>query len=115
MSLRRKNNMDDLIVLTVGHQNAVFSRTRRRWRSYYSTGFYPVIARGQRLLFGWIPFSVGDLLYAAVVVWLSVPVGKRGIRRLVRREAGRGWLLRGCWAAVFVLLWVYVLFNGRGA
>lgn len=30
---------------------------------YYSTGIYPVISNFFRLLFGWIPFSIGDLLY----------------------------------------------------
>jgi hypothetical protein len=77
---------------------------------YYSTGFYPVVARGQRLLFGWLPFSIGDLLYVAVVILLVYRL-VRGIRRLVRRQAGRGWLLRGVGQAVFVLLWVYVVFN----
>src|SRR5262245_44196512 len=30
----------------------------------YTYGIYPYIARVQRYLFGWIPFSVGDLFYA---------------------------------------------------
>ncbi|WP_350290878.1 DUF3810 domain-containing protein [uncultured Croceitalea sp.] len=30
---------------------------------YYSEGIYPVISKFLRLLFGWIPFSVGDLFY----------------------------------------------------
>ncbi len=29
---------------------------------YYSKGFYPIISSLFRILFGWIPFSVGDLL-----------------------------------------------------
>jgi hypothetical protein len=94
--------------LTVGI--AGFSRYPAAVERYYSMGLYPVIARGQRLLFGWIPFSVGDLLYGVVAVLLLYRL-VRGIRRLLRREAKRGWgwrLLRGC---VFVVLWVYVVFN----
>ncbi|PQJ74397.1 DUF3810 domain-containing protein [Polaribacter gangjinensis] len=30
--------------------------------SYYSTGIYPIISKFLRLLFGWIPFSIGDVL-----------------------------------------------------
>ncbi len=30
---------------------------------FYSTGFYPVLSKVFRLVFGWIPFSVGDLIY----------------------------------------------------
>ena len=30
---------------------------------YYSEWFYPLISKASRYAFGWIPFSVGDLLY----------------------------------------------------
>ena len=31
--------------------------------TYYSEGIYPYISRFLRFLFGWVPFSVGDLFY----------------------------------------------------
>jgi hypothetical protein len=37
---------------------------------YYSNGIYPYIASFLRLLFGWIPFSVGDVLYFLAGIWL---------------------------------------------
>ncbi|HUB62319.1 MAG TPA: DUF3810 domain-containing protein [Puia sp.] len=88
----------------------VFSFFPAAVEKYYSKGLYPVIARTQRVLFGWVPFSIGDILYGAAVVVLMV-WGVRSIRKLVRREVPRGWLVRGFCGAVFVLLWVYVLFN----
>lgn len=36
--------------------------------TYYSNGIYPVISRFFRILFGWIPFSVGELVYTALIV-----------------------------------------------
>ncbi|GMN09363.1 DUF3810 domain-containing protein [Croceitalea sp. MTPC9] len=30
---------------------------------YYSEGIYPILSKFLRLLFGWIPFSVGDIFY----------------------------------------------------
>ena len=39
---------------------------------YYSTGVYPVITRSLRWLLGWLPFSVGDLLYTAAGIYLLV-------------------------------------------
>ncbi|WP_339628964.1 DUF3810 domain-containing protein [uncultured Maribacter sp.] len=36
--------------------------------NYYSTGFYPFISRLFRILFGWIPFSIGDLIYFALII-----------------------------------------------
>ncbi|WP_423998689.1 DUF3810 domain-containing protein [Maribacter sp. IgM3_T14_3] len=35
---------------------------------YYSTGLYPVISKFFRLLFGWVPFSVGDILYFVLLI-----------------------------------------------
>ncbi|WP_240751460.1 DUF3810 domain-containing protein [Flagellimonas onchidii] len=37
---------------------------------YYSNGIYPIISQFLRTLFGWIPFSVGDILYLAAF-WLA--------------------------------------------
>ncbi|WP_234416091.1 DUF3810 domain-containing protein [Flagellimonas amoyensis] len=36
--------------------------------NYYSNGVYPYISGLLRTLFGWIPFSVGDLVYTALTV-----------------------------------------------
>lgn len=35
---------------------------------YYSQGIYPYISVFFRNLYGWVPFSVGDLLYAALIL-----------------------------------------------
>jgi len=35
--------------------------------NYYSNGIYPFISKAFRTVFGWLPFSVGDLLYAALI------------------------------------------------
>lgn len=37
---------------------------------YYSRGFYPYFSYLPKFLFSWIPFSVGDLLYALVLGYL---------------------------------------------
>lgn len=38
--------------------------------NYYSNGIYPIISKTSRFLFGWLPFSVGDVLYAALVIYI---------------------------------------------
>lgn len=35
---------------------------------YYSLGVFPFLSRISRHLFGWIPFSVGDVLYSAMII-----------------------------------------------
>lgn len=41
----------------------LISRSPEFVESYYSKGIYPVISRFFRIIFGWIPFSIGDILY----------------------------------------------------
>nr|WP_273569092.1 DUF3810 domain-containing protein [Maribacter sp. Hal144] len=50
--------------------------------TYYSKGIYPVISRFFRLLFGWIPFSFGDVLYflLGVIAIRYVFVNRKRIR-----------------------------------
>lgn len=38
--------------------------------AYYSNGIYPYISKFLRLLFGWIPFSVGDMLISLLLFYL---------------------------------------------
>lgn len=109
MSFYKKVIWAYLIVLAVGIKIvSYFPRVVERW---YSNGFYPQVSRLQRLLFGWVPFSVGDLLYLAAAIWLIYGL-VRLIRRLIRREADRAWLLMTLRKTLFVCLLVYVLFNG---
>ncbi len=38
--------------------------------SYYSLGLYPFLSKLSRTIFGWIPFSMGDIIYALLFVAL---------------------------------------------
>lgn len=77
---------------------------------YYSTGIYPGIATILRVITGWVPFSIGDILYAAVAIWLLVRLFKI-IRVLFRRKAS--W--KGFWYIIrrtFIkILAIYLIFN----
>lgn len=46
--------------------------------TYYSNGIYPFISGVFRFLLGWIPFSIGDLLYASLVILALGYVYKKG-------------------------------------
>ncbi|MBS1566632.1 MAG: DUF3810 domain-containing protein [Bacteroidetes bacterium] len=79
----------------------------------YSNGLYPLISGLQRLLLGWLPFSVGDLLYAVAVVWLIVLLVKF-VRAVFRKKNGAARLFwwKVLQRLVFWCLWIYVVFNG---
>src|SRR6202000_2487491 len=64
-----------------------------------------------RLLFGWLPFSIGDIVYGGLILWLIVGLVQL-IRRLVKRQVDKLWLFAWLRGALFIFLLVYVLFNG---
>lgn len=41
---------------------------------FYSTGLYPIISRFFRMVFGWIPFSIGDILYFFIGLTLLISI-----------------------------------------
>jgi hypothetical protein len=76
----------------------------------YSTRIYPYISRFFRIVFGWIPFSIGDLVYAAIAIYIIIKVGKLirvGIRRKVNRES----FIRGMLKFFYISAAVYICFN----
>ena len=76
---------------------------------YYSNGIYPVISKGQRYLFGWLPISIGDLLYAFFILVILVKFVQ--ITRVIfRRKFNRQYFLTGLKQLIFFFLLVYVLF-----
>ena len=109
MRTGRKITWICLVVLAVAIK--VLSRYPGAVEQYYSTGLYPVLARLQRGLFGWIPFSVGDILYGAALVWIGYGL-VHAIKAMVRRQTGAAWWFALVRRILFVFLWVYVLFNG---
>lgn len=76
----------------------------------YTYGLYPMIAKTQRLILGWLPFSAGDLFYGflvLVVIFRCIQL----IRVLIRRQFNRQYLKNGLQQLIFFFLFVYVFFN----
>jgi hypothetical protein len=77
---------------------------------YYSTRFFPAFSAVQRFLFGWLPISVGDLLYAFLLLALFYQVAQL-IYGLIRKRATRKVLAELSQRIIFLLLLAYVGFN----
>lgn len=77
---------------------------------YYSRGFFPVFSLVQRWVFGWIPFSLGDWLYAFLLLIIFFKTGWL-IRDLWHRKVNRAYCVSGAQQAIFFFLSVYVFFN----
>ncbi|TCJ19353.1 DUF3810 domain-containing protein [Flaviaesturariibacter flavus] len=88
----------------------VFSSDAGRVERWYSQGLYPPLSRGLRALFGWVPFSIGDLLYGAAVVYLAWQLF-RFLRRAAQRKLALGNWARPLSRAAKIALSVYLLFQ----
>lgn len=105
---RKKNAWLVLVGLTIFIK--IFSFFPDAVEKYYASGFYPVVSQIQRILFGWLPFSVGDLLYGSVIIWLLYKV-YHTTRRIVKRTTTREYWFNALRQTGFTVLMVYVLFN----
>lgn len=76
---------------------------------YYSLSFYPVISQILRILLGWIPFSIGDILYLTASVFLISKVWKVFALLFKKRLLQHlKWPL--LWKYLRLVLWIYIIF-----
>jgi hypothetical protein len=99
-----------LILLGLAICIKIFSLFPDAVEKYYAAGIYPVISKLQRILFGWLPFSVGDLFYGMVIVWLIYKL-YHTIRRVIKKQTNRKYWLHALLQTTFVVVIVYVSFN----
>ncbi len=71
---------------------------------YYSQGIYPVLSKLLRYVFGWIPFSLGDVMYLLLIV-LAIRWLIKNAHRLKKRPV---WFLVDVTATVSI---IYLVFN----
>ncbi len=95
-----------VIALTI----RLFSLDADRVEAHYSLGFYPLVSLGLRHLFGWLPFSVGDLLYSFIIFWMIVWTFKV-IKRVSKPTQFKASIVPGLLRTTVVFLAVYIVFN----
>src|SRR5437762_3780214 len=75
----------------------------------YSNGIYPVISKIQRFLFGWIPFSMGDVIYGFFILVLLVKSWQI-LAVILRRKFNRQYFFSSLKQILFFCLLVYIFF-----
>ena len=77
-----------------------------RWiEAIYSTHIYVVVSSLLRIITGWIPFSLGDILYAAVFIWLIF-----AIIRFFRHKLSWQFFFTVLQNLIVKMLWLYLFF-----
>lgn len=88
----------------------VFAASSGAIEHYYSNGFYYFFSIFLRTLFGWIPFSVGDILYLLVGAWLLLKLIKY-IRLIFKKQFSKQLFLSGILKLFLLLATIYIVFN----
>lgn len=107
-SLLRDRNLILLFLLALLIR--IFSANEHWVENYYTYGLYPYISNTFRWLFGWVPFSVGDVVYILAFVFLLLKTWKF-IRLLAKRQVREylSWILFGKYLKL--VLAIYIIFN----
>jgi len=74
--LKYKKNIIALSLIPIIFIVKLLGRFPQFIEDYYSNGIYPIISSIERYVFGWLPFSFGDLVYAGAIIiiirWLKI-------------------------------------------
>ena len=107
-SLLRDKLFLTLVLITILIK--IFALNEGWVEQYYTYGFYPFISRALRFLFGWLPFSFGDILYISAVFYLVFKTWKF-LRILHKRQMKQylRWVLLK--KLLHLALFVYLVFN----
>ena len=105
-----KNKTAWIILIVLGAGIKIFSLFPNAVERYYSNGIYRGISRAQRMVLGWIPFSIGDILYAIVFIFL-VYKSFQFTKRLIKKNVNKQYITSALMKLVFLFLFVYVYFN----
>lgn len=76
----------------------------------YSNGIFPFISKIQRLAFGWVPFSVGDIFYGFLVLIILYKTYSL-LKTMVSKKFNRQYFITGLQQMIFFFLFIYVFFN----
>jgi len=82
---------------------------------WYANGIYPYLSGFLGFSLGWIPFSVGDLLYAGMIVWAALGLWQFAagiwIKGFRSRWESKEMVLRHFLKLITLLAWIWLAFH----
>ena len=99
-----------LVLVVIAVLVHIYSNDSTRVENQYSSGVYQAISRFLRYVFGWLPFSFGDVLYGLVILWLIWKLVK-GLKALFKKQVTIKNFGTGVYKSFRIFLVVYILFN----
>ena len=108
--LKKRSNQVLILLLILALGIRIFSLDRMLIERLYCSSIYPGVGSALRLIFGWIPFSIGDVLYSALIIYLIWKIVKL-IRLLFQKKVTWNSFGRGALKFLLVFLSIYIVFN----
>lgn len=106
----KKSLVFTLILLVFAACIHIYANDSTRVENQYSAGIYPLLSGFLRSIFGWLPFSFGDILYGLVFLLLIGAIVK-ATRSVIKKQVTRQGFATGFSNVFRVLLVMYILFN----
>ena len=97
-------------LLAVAITIKLYSISAIRVENGYSIGFYGIIVAILRTLLGWLPFSIGDIMYGAAGLWLLYKIVKL-VKVARQKKASLAGFGKGFLKVLSILLLLYIVFN----
>jgi len=99
-----------IVLLSAAILIHIFSLNSVRVERYYTSGVYPYISAILKSLFGWLPFSFGDILYG-LAAFLLIYTLIRLIIMLFKRQLTTQLIIISIRRIGVTVLWIYICFN----
>jgi len=106
----KKSLVFTLVLVVIAVVIHIYSNDSTRVENQYSAHIYPVLSRILRYSFGWLPFSIGDIIYGSAILWLIVKIVK-ATRRVFKKQVTLRGFAGGIGKGLRILLVVYIIFN----
>ncbi len=106
----KKSLVFTLVLVAIAAFIHIYANDSTRVENQYSTAFYPAFSRILRYIFGWLPFSIGDVFYGLVILWLIWKIVK-GIKIIFKKQATLAGFAAGAGKTMRILLVTYIVFN----
>ena len=105
-----KSKFTWILLLTLAAAIKLFSFFPAQVERLYARGLFPLLARTLRILFGWVPFSIGDVLYIIAGLY-CLRKGFAVVRLFLDKQLSGRLLVRFFQRIVFICLTIYIAFN----
>ncbi len=88
----------------------IFSNNSTWVENIYASKIYWLFSCSLRIIFGWIPFSIGDIIYFLAFVWFIWKLFHFFIK-LFKKQLSKQWYLRVGFSLLLISICVYIIFN----